>query len=120
VAEVGVTGTVYAFAVGEAIITATTVDGEFTADCYLTVSYPAGTPAFAGVRPQAFYVDGALQLRSLEGYTCTVFSIAGQSLLTFRPASSDERRPCSLPPGVYILAAQKPGGERVTLQLIIR
>ena len=112
VAEVTVTGQVIAFAAGTAVITAKTVDGGFTADCNLTVSYPAGTQALGECAPpQAFYAAGALYLRNLEGYACTVFSVTGQSLRTFRPASSDERRLCFLPPGVYILVA--PGFTRL-------
>lgn len=119
VAEVSVTGTVYTFAAGEAVITATTVDGEFTEQCHLTVTYHAGTQPLAGAQPQAFYAGGRLFLRNLEDYTCTVISVTGQALQTFRPASPDERQSCSLSPGVYVFAAQKQG-EQFVLKLIIK
>jgi uncharacterized protein YjdB len=106
VAEVTVNGLVIAFAPGTAVITAKTADGGFTASCNLTVTDPVGTLSPGDVRPYAFYAAGVLHLRHLEGYTCTVISLAGQSLLTFSPASSDERQPCRLPPGVYILLSE--------------
>jgi hypothetical protein len=107
VAEVTVNGLLIAFAPGAARITAKTADGGFTAACTLTVVDRTGMSLPGLARPYAFYAAGTLHLRNLEGYACTVISVTGQSLLTFRPASSDERRPWILPQGVYILAAQK-------------
>ena len=96
VAEVTVNGSVFAFAAGTAVITATTVDGGFTGSCDLTVSATTG---------------GILHLRNPDGYTCTVFSVTGQALRTFHTALAYEQWVCDLPAGVYVLVA--PGFSRL-------
>jgi uncharacterized protein YjdB len=120
VATVNAAGVVTAHAGGSAVIRAIANDGYYIAECNLTVTDLTGMSALTDARPQAFYADGALHLRNLEGYSCTVFSVAGQALQTFRPSSSDERRTCSLPPGGYMLVVQKQGAARPIQQRLIK
>ena len=95
---------------GTATITVATNDGGYRATCVVhvrTTSTAAEAPA--AKLPQAHYADGILRLAGLEGYRCTLFSIGGQRIGTFRPGSSDTQQARSLAPGVYILTAQKQG-----------
>ena len=109
VAEVTVNGTLIAFEPGETVVSVRTVDGGHTATCTLTVSHPTGSEAAASTQAQALYADGRLRLRNLEGAACALVSLSGQVLQTFRVESPDDRRPVHLPPGIYILRAQKQG-----------
>jgi uncharacterized protein YjdB len=117
VAEVTVSGTVVAFAVGTATVTATTVDGGFTATCLVTVTNTSDTEPV--VRPEAQVISNGntLRLRGLEGFDCRIVTLNGRTFAAFdRIASPDETLRCPLPPGFYILTAQKQG-ERKTFKI---
>jgi uncharacterized protein YjdB len=105
-AIVTVNGLLIAEAPGTAVITATTAEGGYHAECTVTVSNPTGTVRPVAAAPQVWYAAGTLHLRGLEGCVCTLLSITGQTLRTFRPTQPYERIPLSLPPGACILATQ--------------
>ncbi|MDR1645462.1 MAG: Ig-like domain-containing protein [Tannerellaceae bacterium] len=110
VAEVTVSGLVFAVAQGTATITATTTEGGYRASCLVTVSDSTPDAAFSPpLSPHVGYASGSLRLIALDGYNCTLYNLAGRVLQTFRPTSPDEYRPITLPSGVYILAARKQG-----------
>ncbi|MDR3140682.1 MAG: Ig-like domain-containing protein [Tannerellaceae bacterium] len=120
VAEITVNGTLIAFEPGTTTITVQTVDGGHTATCILTVSNDAtGSEAAAVMDAQAVYTAGWLRLRNLEGSDCALVSISGQILQTFRTNSPDDRRPAHLPPGIYILRAQKQGAGQ-SFKIVVR
>jgi uncharacterized protein YjdB len=106
-------GVVTAHAGGPAVVRAIANDGYYIAECKLTVAHSTGIPTLAGDRPQAFYADGEPHVRNLEGYNCRIISVSGQLLETFTAVSDEEARPISLPPGVYILTAQKEGARLI-------
>jgi uncharacterized protein YjdB len=110
-AIVTVNGLLIADAPGTTVITATTVDGGYSAHCTVTVNSPTGTdsPPSAATTPKAWYTAGTLYLRNLEGYDCTLISLAGQTQRSFRPSQPYERIPLSLPRGLYLFTAQKEG-----------
>ncbi|MDR0749551.1 MAG: Ig-like domain-containing protein [Tannerellaceae bacterium] len=121
VAEITVSGVLIAFAPGTTLITVRTNDGGHTATCTLTVSPAAvSSEAAAAVQAaQALYAPGWLCLYNLEGAACTLASISGQILQTFRAASPACRLPAHLPPGIYILRAQKQGVAQ-SFKIIVR
>ena len=120
VAEVTVNGLVVAGNPGTVTITATTNDGGYHATCtvHVTASTTATEAPLAAKTPQVRYADGILHLANLEGYQCTLFSLGGQRIGTFRPASPDEWRTCRLAPGFYILAAQKQGSQ-ISIKIVV-
>jgi uncharacterized protein YjdB len=119
VAQVTVNGLVFVHAYGVATISALTVDGSHRAICALTVENPNATePVAAAAPPHAYYAAGRLRLRNLDGYACTLFTAGGQLLQTFRIASPDETRACSLPKGFYLLNAQK-DNRQINIKLVI-
>ena len=73
-----------------------------------STSWPTGfeSPVVAD-RPFIWYVNGALHLRHLQSYRCRLTALSGQVVKSFSPISQEETHPISLPPGIYILAAQK-------------
>jgi uncharacterized protein YjdB len=118
VAEVTVNGTVVAFAAGTATITVTTADRGLTATCSVTVGTPMATGRPAVAAGLAWYAAGGVHLRNLEGYDCTLASLAGQTLHTFRASSPDERVVLPLPRGIYLLIARR-NGERRTFYITV-
>jgi uncharacterized protein YjdB len=118
VAEITVNGLLIADAPGTAIITATTDDGGFRDECAVTVSSPSGTAIVDRDRPEIYFSGGFLYLHRLEGYDCTLYSVTGQALLSFRTSSgAGGRIPCRLPRGLYLLDARR-AGSRITVKLI--
>ncbi|MDR1161869.1 MAG: Ig-like domain-containing protein, partial [Tannerellaceae bacterium] len=120
VAEVTVSGNVFAYAAGTATITATTADGGHKATCLVTVTTsatsietPEATP------PTMYYAAGALHLEGLEGYDCLIVNTAGQAIAAFRIQTETYSRHLPLPNGVYILSAQK-GQERKIFKWVVR
>jgi hypothetical protein len=109
IAQVTVNGLVLAGYPGTATITATTDEGGYTATCLVHVRTATATGQAPTASPQVRYSAGMLHLLHLEGYHCTLFTAGGRQIATFRPASADERKPCRLAPGIYILTAQKQG-----------
>ena len=117
VAEVTVSGKVVAFSAGTATITVTTTDGGHKATCDVTVALPSDNMPVARPKAHVSHDGNTLRLRGLEGFDCRLVTPGGQTLATFRCASPDETRRHPLPPGIYILAAQKQG-ERKTFKII--
>ncbi|MDR2388196.1 MAG: Ig-like domain-containing protein [Tannerellaceae bacterium] len=118
VVEVTVNGLLLACAPGTATVTVITNEGGYRADCVVNVasnSSPASTesplPQAESPLPQAHYADGQLRLLYLEGYRCSLFTLSGLRISDFSPLSSDVLHPLSLPSGLYILRARKPGKE---------
>jgi hypothetical protein len=118
VAEVTVSGLVFAVAPGASLITATTEDGGFQASCLVTVSNSPTATAYLPTPPNVSYAGGTLRFTGLEGYDCRFYSLAGRMLQTFRISTPDERRSISLPPGIYIVAVQKQN-ERIVFKIVI-
>jgi uncharacterized protein YjdB len=58
--------------------------------------------------PRVHYAAGTLYLINLEGYDCTLFSLSGQRLQSYRVTSPEEARSIALPRGVYMLSYLSP------------
>jgi hypothetical protein len=65
------------------------------------VQLPAGTASTTS--PSVNYIEGALLLMNLEGRTIVIASLTGCPLTSFSVSGKNERRPLSLPTGIYIL-----------------
>ncbi|MDR1623850.1 MAG: Ig-like domain-containing protein [Tannerellaceae bacterium] len=121
VAEVTVSGNVFACAPGTAVITAASAEGRHKATCLITVATPTATDRQTpGAQPAKMYYDGrALHLEGLDGYDCVVANAAGQAIAAFRITTETYSRHLPLPGGVYILAAQQ-GRERKIFKWMVR
>jgi len=109
IAEVTVSGNIFAYTPGQTTITVTTVDGNHTATCLVTVTEPGATAdeQIETTQPTLYYKDQTLWVSGLEGYDCAVIHINGQIVSTFRIQSSAYSHSLPLPSGIYILSAQK-------------
>jgi hypothetical protein len=85
----------------------------------VTVSDPSSAAATVDAPPSVRHDGQALHLRQLDGYECLVAGMDGRVLLAFGAASPDERRDCALPPGVYVLHAQKQG-DRKAFKFVVK
>jgi uncharacterized protein YjdB len=75
-----------------------------------TTSSATGTETLISAgASDVWYAGGVLRLTNLEGHVCRVISVTGQVQEIFKTVSGDEIRSVSLPPGIYILTAQKEG-----------
>jgi uncharacterized protein YjdB len=107
VAEATVNGLVFAKADGTAIITVTTADGGYQATCTVTVGRTTAVEQVRETAPQVSCANGELQIRNLERAECTIVNLSGQVLQTFKTGAADDRRPLSLPSGIYLLHTRK-------------
>ncbi|MDD3063244.1 MAG: Ig-like domain-containing protein [Massilibacteroides sp.] len=120
VIEITVNGVIFAVAIGNAVLTATTEDGRHTAtvNCEVTTDHPTAINEIESTKPWASYANGQLQTVHLEGFRCTLFNLNGKALQTFTVAGNEESRPLSLPSGFYILSAEN-GQEHIPFKLRI-
>ena len=109
VAQVTVSGTVVAFAVGTATVTATTTDGGFTDFCTVTVTALGNEPV-ERAEAQVYGKGNTLHVLGLEGFDCRIVSVSGRTIAAFRCVSPDETFRCPLSHGgIYILRARRDG-----------
>jgi uncharacterized protein YjdB len=80
---------------------------------FTTLASPTGLLTPDATTPRAWYAAGALRLEQLDGSECTVNMLNGQTVARFRVTSPSERHAITLPPGLYILAAQHNNGKSV-------
>lgn len=92
------------------------INGTVEATAKLSISFTTqqetGLAVTAAPDAAVWYAAGVLRLRNLEGYHYRIASVGGQVLIASKAVSDEETRFVSLPPGVYILTAQK-GSERL-------
>jgi transglutaminase/protease-like cytokinesis protein 3 len=103
VAAVSGTGVVSAIAEGTAVITVTTVDGNKTATCTVTVESVPPVPVFAGLQEE--YVAGSpsvsLKVKGAGSEQLTVIKVDGHSATAFNPSTKGE----------YKIEASSPDGK---------
>jgi hypothetical protein len=113
VATVSDTGLVTAVFVGTAVITATTLDGNHTATCAITVidgatGYADTLNVEVKLYPNPF--AGKVHLTGAEGCTLQVLTAAGVTVLTQKMANTDESISMSRQPaGLYFFRLEKDG-----------
>jgi uncharacterized repeat protein (TIGR02543 family) len=73
----------------------------FTTDDLTGIEWLADTQA------NAYYANGSLRLKHLEGYDCQIVAVSGQMLNVIQVVSPDETHAIRLAKGVYLLRAQK-------------
>jgi uncharacterized protein YjdB len=108
VATVSEDGEITGIAEGKATITVTSEDGEFEAECEVTVTKTTGIGTSAhNQSTRAIYADGVLRLVNMEGYSANLFSVDGKAIAHFQINTPDEIRSQALPYGVYFLVVKK-------------
>jgi uncharacterized protein YjdB len=83
-----------------------------------TTQWATGLERIDALNAAVWYSNGALHLRNLEGYNCRITSVSGPVLSNRKAASHEETHSISLPPGVYILTAQKES-ERLIFKFVV-
>jgi hypothetical protein len=92
-----------------------------TLQASFTTSWATGTETLSGAdAPNVWYADGTLRLTNLDGHVCRIISVTGQTLEIFKAVSGNETRSVTLPPGIYILTAQKEGEGKTFRFAVIR
>ncbi|MDR1645940.1 MAG: Ig-like domain-containing protein [Tannerellaceae bacterium] len=84
-----------------------------------TTAGPTGILAPEIAEPNAWYADGSLHLRNLNGYDCTLTALSGQVVGHFRIDDTVAQRSLSLSSGMYILNATN-AQRRSVFKIIIR
>lgn len=66
-----------------------------------------------------YYTQGALNLKNLDGYQVTVYTLDGRSAANFSVAGNAVQKTLALTPGVYVLQAKK-DAERGVVKFTVR